>query len=289
MPAQPTEPIAYVPLESAVPAIYVENFIDWTEAAPPDSEAAHRHNFHLLMWFLAGHGRQRIDHRSIVIAPQQLCVIPQGCVHQFEEARGLAGFVVAWTDDLLQSDHDYPRELLQAAHETLSVPAAEQAEFTAISQLISAEYARAPLLGQAALLRHWVCALLIRVERLRSAEALAQPPASASDPSVYQAFARLLHAHYRTHHDVGFYADQLGLSANRLSRVLQQIVGKTAKYLIQERLILEAKRYLQFTDLSIKQIGLALGYADPLHFSKIFKQATQLSPQQYREQQHKMP
>ena len=290
MPNQTSETITYVPLEAgAVPAIYVETFADWTAAAPHESEPAHRHNFHLLMWFQAGRGRHRIDQGTVEIAPQTLCLIPRGWIHRFESTDNLAGFVVAWSADVFQSDHDYPQALLQTAHEALALPASEQAEWAVLAQLIGAEYSRVHAVGQSALLRHLVCALLIRVERLRYASALPQPATSANALRLYQNFIRLLDQHYFQQHAVGFYADRLGISASRLSRVLQQIAGKATKDLIQERLVLEAKRYLHFSDLSIKQISAILGYADPLHFSRIFKRATLLSPQQYREQRHKMP
>lgn len=47
--------------------------------------------------------------------------------------------------------------------------------------------------------------------------------------------------------------------------------------------MLEARRLLGFTPLSVKEIAARLGYADPFHFSRAFKGATGLSPQAYRE------
>jgi AraC-like DNA-binding protein len=52
--------------------------------------------------------------------------------------------------------------------------------------------------------------------------------------------------------------------------------------------VLEAKRYLQYTDLSIKEIAFALGYSDLFHLSKTFKRLTGVAPQSFREQRQKM-
>jgi len=285
------EPIAYVQLAAdAVPSLYIEDFDDWTDADLRESEPPHRHNYHLVMWFRAGSGRHRIDARSIDIRPNTLCVIPKGCIHMFEQVVDLAGFVVAWTDDVFQTDRDYPQDLLQCAHESLAIPIAERDELAALTQLIRAEYGRTHVYGQSASLRHLLGALLVRIERLRHLAAdSANHPTRSHDLAVYQAFDRLLETHYPTHHDVKFYAEQLGFSTSRLSRVIGEVTGKTTKHLIGERIMLEAKRYLHFTDFSIKQISLMLGYDDPFHFSKLFKQATTVSPQQYREWLHKNP
>lgn len=126
-------------------------------------------------------------------------------------------------------------------------------------------------------------ALLVKVERFN--RLLAQSAQIGGiNYQVYQTFNALLEEHYRSQHDVNFYAKLLNLSAPQLSKLLQQVIGKSAKRLILERNLLEAKRYLQFTDFSIKEIAIMLGYADPYHFSKLFKQTEKVAPQSYREQ-----
>ena len=74
----------------------------------------------------------------------------------------------------------------------------------------------------------------------------------------------------------------LQVSPDRLAEALQQQVGKPTKRVILERILLEARRYLQFTDLSAKEIAARLGYRDPFHFSRVFKQSVGLSPSDYR-------
>jgi AraC family transcriptional regulator, transcriptional activator of pobA len=97
----------------------------------------------------------------------------------------------------------------------------------------------------------------------------------------------LLEQHFADRHDVQYYADALHMSPANLSRQLQALLGKTTKQLIDERIVLEARRLLQYTPQSVGEIAYALGYSDQFHLSKTFKRLIGVSPQEYREQRQK--
>lgn len=81
---------------------------------------------------------------------------------------------------------------------------------------------------------------------------------------------------------VTFYADQLNISSKRLNQILQEFTNKSASYFIQEHLIMEAKRRLNYGDMNINQIADELGFDDVAYFSRFFKKWTALSPEKYR-------
>jgi AraC family transcriptional regulator, transcriptional activator of pobA len=80
-----------------------------------------------------------------------------------------------------------------------------------------------------------------------------------------------------------FYADRLAIHPNHLNAIIKRIVGKTAKQIIQEKVVLVAKSFLKQSDLSIKEIAYRLGYEESTHFSAFFKKETGQSPVQFRE------
>ena len=74
----------------------------------------------------------------------------------------------------------------------------------------------------------------------------------------------------------------MGITARRLQQAVAESVGKTPKQLIDDRLLLEAKRLLVYTNHSIKEIGFQLGFEEPTNFSRFFRKQAGHSPAEFR-------
>lgn len=97
-----------------------------------------------------------------------------------------------------------------------------------------------------------------------------------------QRFRQLLEAGFRAHHPVGHYAQELGITHDRLHAICVRELNKTPKSLIAERLAREAALGLERSTLSIKQLSYSLGFRDPAHFSNFFRRMTGLTPGRFR-------
>ena len=95
-------------------------------------------------------------------------------------------------------------------------------------------------------------------------------------------FRILLDEKYSTLHKPNEYAEILSISPNTLTKKSIKYFGKTPTQLIQDRLILEAKKLLHLTTFSIKEIAYQLQFNDEYYFSRFFKKYTQVSPQTFR-------
>ena len=84
----------------------------------------------------------------------------------------------------------------------------------------------------------------------------------------------LVERHFRQEHRVQFYASMLSKSSKTISNIFSQFGDKTPQQIIHERIITEAKRMLYYSDKSMKEIAQYLGFDDPAHFSKFFKNQT---------------
>lgn len=104
---------------------------------------------------------------------------------------------------------------------------------------------------------------------------------TAKDDKMEQ-FRLLLDKHYLTLHKPNDYAELLLITSNTLSKKSIKYFGKTPSQLIQDRLVLEAKKLLHLTTLSIKEIAFQLQFNDEFYFSRFFKKCTKLSPQTFR-------
>jgi len=74
----------------------------------------------------------------------------------------------------------------------------------------------------------------------------------------------------------------LGVRRRRLSEIVKLFTKKPAKTLIQERIILEAKRLLSFTNSNLKDIAFQLGFETATYFSRVFKKHTKKTPLEYQ-------
>ncbi len=264
------------------------------KAVPPAMELPHRHNYQEILVIQSGYGRHVIDGHAADLVPHTVALIGKGQVHLFEHAHNLSGWIVRFTDDFVPAGLFNPpwndhaplfNQLGRAATLALDLP-----EFHAIERIcheIEQEWTHASALQAEHALRHLLGVLLIRLERSYQ-HALHRTDHDREACGVYQQFAILLEQHVAARHDVQFYADALQLAPAKLSKLLSRTVGKPTKQVIDERLVLEAKRYLLYTDLPLKEIAALLGYADPFHLSKTFKRVAGETPQAYREQRQKM-
>lgn len=96
-------------------------------------------------------------------------------------------------------------------------------------------------------------------------------------------FQKLLESHFKNEKELSFYSDKLSITNNTLSKAVKKEFSKTPTQLINERIILEAKKLLHLTYRSVKEIASELGFADEFYFSRYFKKSVGCSPKNYRE------
>ncbi|WP_330444509.1 AraC family transcriptional regulator [Flavobacterium sp. C4GT6] len=125
--------------------------------------------------------------------------------------------------------------------------------------------------------------LIIIVTRLAKQQYISKDDLPDDKLDVIRKFNLLVESHYRTQHQVKYYADQLFKSPKTISNLFALYNHKSPLTVIQERIIIEAKRLLTYTDKSAKEIAGELGFEDAAHFSRFFKKHTTLSPISFRE------
>lgn len=250
-------------------------------------EPPHRHNFQELIWIKSGSGEHKLDEQVLDIKPRTFYLIAKGQVHYFTQGIDLDGYVIRFTDDFLLDesgvgDWDYRLTLFNhfAVHHSLTIAVEDLRLFEGLILRMEREQ-EGNRFGRITLLRHLLSILLIQLERTRQQSADDQPPLSPH-AATYQLFLTHLDRDYKQHHHVQYYADLQHITPRQLSSIVRRFSGRTAKQQMQDRLILEARRYLQHTNASVKEVAFTLGFHDPSYFSKVFKQAVGVSPHAYK-------
>ena len=100
--------------------------------------------------------------------------------------------------------------------------------------------------------------------------------------TLVQRFRALLEIHLRQHQPLGFYADALHVTPDHLSRACRSVTGLSALELMHDRMALEARRLLAYTNAQVGEVAAELGFTDPAYFSRFFARRAGGSPQAYR-------
>src|SRR5260370_19408751 len=107
-------------------------------------------------------------------------------------------------------------------------------------------------------------------------------PALFAAIGLVRRFRQEVERSFRTSTSVRDYAKMLGVTTSHLREALRLETGLTAGELIRARLLLEAKRLLLHSELTIAEIGYELGFEDPSYFSRFVRREVETSPVEFR-------
>lgn len=247
---------------------------------------AHVHTgLHQLVWLRSGPVQLSLDGERQACEGPLVVVIPPGAVHGFRFAPASDGQVLtlsprsvvegdrAAAGDALRSLFDQPR--------VLPVPAAEVVRLGGLFDTLAAEFS-APGSGGSPVPLWLARALVWRLAQLCRRQDQADGPAARSQQALFTRFLVLLEAHYAEHWSVARYADRLGLTPERLNRLVRAEAGRAALEVIHDRLAREACRRVMYVAAPISQLAFELGFDDPAYFCRFFKRHAGTGPREFR-------
>ncbi|MEV4053504.1 helix-turn-helix domain-containing protein [Amycolatopsis sp. NPDC049688] len=251
---------------------------------PEEFVAPQRLGFDLLVTVESGHAVHTVDFTGHPLGPGDLLWVRAGQVQQWGAVEVIEGPVFLFTPSAID---DTTWDLIRAAGVAMpnhwaggtvaGTPAA-----AALTTALATAAAPDTNLRDAALARALAAALLLLV--------MAVPEGSGRRPPTHQAFVWFreeLEKNFPTRHQVAEYAARLGYSARTLNRLARENTGLSAKQLIDERIVLEARRRLAHGRDPVARIAADLGFDDASNFSKFFRHRTGTTPAAFRERVRK--
>ena len=255
----------------------------------------HRHaDLVHLLYVSAGELTLEMEGDSDRYAAPLLIVVPAMSIHGFQFSLDIEGEVLTLAQPMVEQLESHLGHLGRVLMRRGVYPVGGSPEGERIPPLfeqIRQEYHQ-PASGRELLLDSLVSALTVEAYRLMEAQTSEIPVHSGHGDRAEQHihnYQALIEAQFRDHPSVEVFASQLGLSGAHLNLLCRRFTERSALELLHERLLLEAKRQLTYTNMTIGQVAENLGFSEPAYFTRFFKRLTGLAPRHFREHQRSSP
>ncbi|MBJ6119712.1 helix-turn-helix domain-containing protein [Pontibacter sp. BT310] len=247
------------------------------------SSVPHRHDaYQLILVQETKGGDNLIDFRRYEMTEGRLFLIGPEQAHQ-RQSRQERGVLVFFSEAFLQTTGITAHDALVLfgavyQHPYLDLKPELQQIFLQLTALISLEL-RQPEPSQAILSRYLFILLnyLLRECHVQIAQLT---PARHSE-RLFR-LSSLIEEHFQQHKPVSFYAEALDITPKHLNSLCRQYLHTTVADMQNARLLLESKRLLYFSSLSVKEVAYQLGFEDDSYFVRFFRRMTGTTPLQFR-------
>lgn len=244
---------------------------------------AHRHaDLYQLLYLHKGVARIEIEGQSVTLSQPGLQVVPPLCVHGFRFSENVDGSVLTLAQPLVTQLQAQPGVSSAVLRNAATYPAGrDRAYLSRLFSTLQHEY-QGDRPGRDLLMHSLVNVLGVWVARQFSQRRSAdQAPERGRE--YFDRFSALVERHYLEHRSIEQLAHGTGISVAHLNAVCRELAGQTALQVVHQRVLLEAKRNLIYTTMTVSQLAERLGFADPAYFSRFFRRLAGVSPKAFRQ------
>ena len=234
-----------------------------------------------ILYLHKGQAEIEIEGAKTVMTEACIQVVPSLCIHGFRFSPGTEGYVLSLAVPLFSRFEGEFDRYLAVLGQPLCIVAkrSRQHLHTLFSSLLD-EYQHDSD-ARELMLHSVLSALLVWLNRAGRRSAPAEDRVQRRH-AVMRKFTRHVESHYREHLPVSDYALAVGLSVTHLNYLCHEFYDCSVLNVLHQRLMLEAKRSLQYTHMTITQLSDYLGFTDATYFSRFFKRYAGLSPKLFR-------
>jgi len=227
-----------------------------------------RLQFHSIYVGIRGKGKHVVDFTPVPLGAGHLTFVAAGRVQSFIVERKVDAWALLFTPERVP-----PSPVLSPTWSVPVLALEDAAPFVALVDQLAAEHARSIDAHQPAILDGLLRVFLLHAERLLG---------TAAPPAALERFFTILERDHARTRSVEHYAKASGISKRRLGELLGERTGKSTKQVVDERVILECKRLLAHTEISIKELAAQLAFDEPTNLVKFFRHHTGTTPQAFR-------
>ena len=247
----------------------------------------HRAEFYHIFWVQKGTAEYLVDFEPVKLKAGSFLFVNKDRVQAIDQRSKHDGKILLFTDSFFGKTEEDAKYLHSSIlfNDLLDIPVIDvkaNSSLQTIFNAIETELTKDNDPYHYDLLHNLLHNLLLLAERERRAQGFREI-AKGADLDYTVLFRDLLSVQFKTLKSVSGYASQMNVSEKRLTNATTKTMGKSPKTIIDERVMLEAKRLLIHTNLSIKEVGYHLGFEEPTNFIKYFRKHTDKTPIEFRE------
>lgn len=249
-------------------------------------ERPHKHDFYAVFLFTKGKGIHEIDFNTYEVKSGSIFFLYPGQTHSWTLSDDIDGYLFFHSKEfydlgyVMNSIKDYP--FFESNHTSKCHYFDEKIsdELGNILKSLLTEYETSQW-KKKQLILSYLTQLYIKINRYIEQDSSLEFNQLRHYQNLFNHFENLLEENYANKKLASQYAEMLNITQKHLNRIVKCITTKTTTDIILDRITLEAKRKLIYTDESFYEIALDLGYEDYAYFSKIFKKRVGVSPKQF--------
>lgn len=241
----------------------------------------HRHNFYHFVLFTKGEGSHTIDFERFEVEPWQIYFMSPGQIHTWEFGENMDGYVVNFHKDLfkdvlLRSDYLMMFPFFSGLVRD-GVFVVEEEDRNLVTEILDRilQYR-----GDVSFIKASLLYLFQLLNRQRISSFSTE--SSVYNHTLLRNFLNLIESNFKSLRLPKEYAALLYITPNHLNALCKELLGQSAGEIIRDRVILEAKRLLVIKDYSVAEIAYELNFNDNSYFTKFFKKAVGVTPEEFR-------
>ncbi|CAI8762082.1 helix-turn-helix domain-containing protein [Chryseobacterium sp. IT-36CA2] len=246
----------------------------------------HRDSHYIFTCMESGHVKMMVDFKTIEAKDSTIfCVLP-GQVHQGLLMKEVCGWFVAVKAELVpDSVRSFFDESLGEI-QPLSMDKSLVKKINTTASLLHAAYTNEMLSTKEGFLvvQSLLNAFLGMFALIYSQKNISPALSESRALQLSRAFRILVRKDFKTLKSPSEYAEALNITRGYLTETVREVTGKPAQHWIHQEILIEAKRLLVFTNLSVKEVAYELGYSDHTYFSRLFSKLEDQSPSEFRNQ-----
>jgi AraC family transcriptional regulator, transcriptional activator of pobA len=244
----------------------------------------HRHDFYFILAVENGSGVHEIDFTPYNVTDHSVFFLRPGQVHQLSLSSNSKGFIMEFTPEFYHPKDSQATQLLSrvSSKNICRLDIKKPKKPFSILENIHEEFRDKQEGYQESIKAHL---RILFIELMRHRQSAAEPDAKtvSYEQEKLEKLIRLIEKDLSLNKQVPYYAAQLNLSPYQLNAITKTTLGKTCSEVINDHIILEAKRHLLATSNQVTQIAYHLGYEDVSYFIRFFKKHTGHSPDAFRQ------